>query len=125
MSSRTFFDDAKVLLFVSIILLVLLNKNPFRYHFVLDMLVFVVPLFGALVRFRVNYTPKEEVIRTAGVDSIVLESGQEVGAGESRAEKVGEKVRGYAHMLRKVFTVEVQSLLLSVLQCIDNSVHTS
>lgn len=108
MSSRTFCDDAKVLLLVSVILLVLFNKNPFRYDFVLDMFVFVVPLFGVLVRFRVNYTPKEEVIRTAGVVSTVLESGQQVGAGESRTEKDGEKVRGYAHMVRKVFVVEVR-----------------
>lgn len=125
MSSRTFCDDAKVLLLVSVILLVLLNKNPFRYHFVLDMLIFVVPLFGVLVRFRVNYTPKEEVIRTEGMDSTVLESGQQVRTGESRTEKDGEKVRGYAHMLGKVFAVEVQFSLLSVLQCIDNSIHTS
>lgn len=103
MSLRSCWADAKTffLVFVSFILLV--HLFPVGSSFLRFNVLLGVPIFGTLVRFRVNYTPKKKEETVAGDGEV------ELGLEEVRTGAEGEEnVRGYAHMLRRVYSVEVR-----------------
>ena len=116
MSVRTVWNDTKCILLIIFAIFVFLHIFPFRGVLVRSL--FTVPLFGALVRFRVNFTPKHDVLRDGrgDVESSDRETGTE---GEEVAVSVGEgegKVRNYFDMLRRVDNQEVRQNWLCVLR---------
>ena len=116
MSVRTVWNDTKCILLIIFAIFIFLHIFPFRGLLVRSL--FTVPLFGALVRFRVNFTPKHDALRDGGSDMEAGNQGTRT-EGEEVAVSEGEgegKVRNYFDMLRRVYNQEVRQYQLCVLR---------
>lgn len=107
MSIHSCWADAKIFFLIFFAFILLVHTFPIGSSFLSFNVLLGVPLFGTLVRFRVNYTPKQRKETVAGDGEVELAL-----EGERTAAEGEEKVRGYAHMMRRVYSVEVSLLLL-------------
>ena len=106
-------EDFKTFVFAALLCRALYSLTPIISE-PLAALLAEMPLTGALVRFRIKYEPKQahydaEEQNEGSSAQDVEERGQD-SAGNAETEKGLERlepVRGYLHMLRRTYAVEV------------------